>query len=242
MNRERLTGRRVAITGGTTGIGLGIASVLARSGAKVAVCGHDDQLDEALAALRAHDPDAWGQRTDLAEPKAAGAFLDDAAQRLGGLDAVIANAGRPAGGLCDMDEDDWRDAVAVNLTSVLATCHHAARHLGDGGDIVITGSMSAHRPGAGSSVYVAANGGLQVFAEAFRREMGERGVHVTLVEPGKTASSLFGDTYTPGQIEAFQREGRMLAAEDVGHAVRFALSTPHRCVVTGVRLEPRLHV
>ena len=242
MNRETLAGRRVAITGGTTGIGRGIAVTLARAGARVAICGNDAYLDDALTDLRAHDPDAWGQRCDLAVPDAAGAFVDAAAARLGGLDAVVANAGRPAGGLCDMDEADWRDAVAVNLTAALATCYHGARHLGDGGDVLITGSMSAHRPGAGSSVYAGANGGLLVFAEAFRQEMSPRGVHVTIIEPGKTGSDLFGGTYTTEEIEEHTREGRMLAAEDVGRAAAFALTSPPGCVVSGLRLEPLRHV
>ena len=241
MNRDSLAGRRVAITGGTTGIGLGIARVLGQSGARVAVCGLS-RVDEALADLRGEGVEAWAQAADLAEPEAAGAFLDEAASHLGGLDAVIANAGRPAGGLCDMDDADWRNAVAVNFTSVLATCHRGAEHLSGGGDIVITGSMSAHRPGRGSSVYVAANGGLQVFAEAFRQEMGERGVHVTLIEPGKTASALFGETYTEAEIDGFVADAKMLSPEDVGRAVRFALTTPGRCVISGLRLEPRSHV
>ena len=242
MSRESLAGRRVAITGGTTGIGRGIAAVLARAGARVAICGNDDHLDDALADLRAHDEGAWGQRVDLAEPDAAGAFVDAAADRMGGLDAVVANAGRPAGALCDMAEADWRDAVAVNLTSVLATCYHGVRRMEGGGDVLITGSMSAHRPGAGSSVYAAANAGLLVFAEAFRQEVGERGVHVTIIEPGKTGSDLFGETYTDAQMAGFIEEDRMLAAEDVGRAALFALTSPARCVVSGVRLEPRLHV
>lgn len=242
MSRESLAGRRVAITGGTTGIGRGIAMTLARAGARVAICGQDQYLYDALADLRAHDEQAWGQRIDLAEPEAAGAFIGSAAERLGGLDAVVANAGRPAGGICDMDEADWRDAVAVNFTSVLATCYHGANAMPEGGDVLITGSMSAHRPGGGSSVYAGANAGLLVFAEAFRQEMGPRGVHVTIIEPGKTGSDLFGGTYTTEEIEAFTREGKMLAAADVGRAAAFALTSPPGCVVSGLRLEPRLHV
>lgn len=242
MSRESLAGRRVAITGGTTGIGRGIAMTLARAGARVAICGLDQYLDDALADLHASGADAWGQRVDLAEPEAAGAFVEAAAGHLDGLDAVVANAGRPAGGLCDMDEADWRDAVAVNFTSVLATCYHGANAMPEGGDVLITGSMSAHRPGGGSSVYAGANAGLLVFAEAFRQEMGPRGVHVTIIEPGKAGSDLFGDTYTAEEIEAFTAEGKMLAAEDVGRAAAFALTSPPGCVVSGMRLEPRLHV
>ena len=245
VNREGLAGRRVAVTGGTAGIGRGIARVLVRAGARAAICGKEDP-GEALEELRGLGGEAggevWGTRCDLARPDAAGRFVDGAAAALGGLDAVVANAGRPAGGLCDMEEADWRDAVAVNLTAVLATCYHGARHLPEGGDAVVIGSMSAHRPGRGSSVYVAANGGLRVFAEAFRQEMSERRVHVALIEPGKTASSLFGEVYSADEMDAHVAAGRMLSAEDIGRAVAFALTAPPGCVVSGLRVEPCLHV
>lgn len=237
-----LKGRRVLVTGGTTGIGRGVAMVLAEGGARLFVSGWDDHLDEALSDVRRHDQGAAGLRIDLAEEGGAGEVVARAAEHLGGLDAVIANAGVPAGGILDTEEAEWRRAVAINYTSVLATCYHGARAMPGGGDVIVTGSMSAHRPKGGSSVYASANAGLSVFAETFRQEAGERGVKVSIVEPGKTGSDLFGDTYTDDEMAGFIAQDRMLEAEDVGRAVAYLLGQPSRCVGSVLRLEPRLHV
>ena len=234
MRGPDLRGRRVAITGGTSGIGLGIARVLAGQGARVAVCG----LEDAEATAASLPGEAFGRDADLAEPDAPGAFVAAACEALGGLDAVVANAGMPAGGLLEMGEKAWRRSVSVNLTAAMATCEHGARAIEGAGDVVIVGSLAARRPGA-NSAYVAANGGLAVFAEGFRREAAPRGLHVTLIEPGRTASALHAGL-TPEEMAREVRAGRMLEPEDVGRAVAFALTTPDGFVLSGLRCEPLL--
>jgi NAD(P)-dependent dehydrogenase (short-subunit alcohol dehydrogenase family) len=241
-DERSLEGRRVLITGGTTGIGRGVAMELAKGGVKLFLCGLDEHLDEALADLRKHDPEADGITCDIAKAEELDRLFAAATEHLGGLEAVVANAGVAAGGILDLQEDEWRRAVAIDFTGTLATCARAARALGSGGDVVITGSMSTHRPGKGSSIYASAKAGLHAFAECFRKEVAEQGLKVAIIEPGKTGADLFGSTYSDDDMREFAEEDRMLIAEDVGRLAAFILRQPSRAVVAGVRLEPRLHV
>jgi 3-oxoacyl-[acyl-carrier protein] reductase len=94
-----LTGKKAFITGGSAGIGLGIAGALPVEGASMAVCGRDRaRLDTAVAGLRAAGAEAHGIVADVTDPAALGGAVDLAAERLGGLDLLVANAGGSAGG------------------------------------------------------------------------------------------------------------------------------------------------
>lgn len=101
------------------------------------------------------------------------------------------------------------------------------------------GSMSAHVLGPGSTVYAGIKAGIAGFAEALRREMGPKGVRVSLVEPGKTGA----DMQQPDVSSAEQREqigeGTMLRAEDIAVGVHFLLTQPRRTVVQQITIVPR---
>ena len=238
-----LEGRRVLVTGGSTGIGRAVCVLLAEQGARIVTCARsEDPLRDALARIRDYDERALGLTADVSEAEDVSRLFGEASEHLGGLDAVVVNAGVPAGGLLDESEEDWRYAVATNFTGALAACAEAGTRMkGAGGDVVITGSMSAHRPGGGSSVYAATKAGLHAFAEAFRQEMGEHGVKVSIIEPGKTGADLFEHMDDAEMREHIVKE-EMLRAEDVAVGVAYVLTQPTRCVVSGLRLEPRLHV
>jgi short-subunit dehydrogenase len=87
-----------------------------------------------------------------------------------------------------MTRDGVRHAIDVDFTACLVSAHAAQEMLGDEGDIVLIGSMSAHVLGPASTVYAGIKAGIAGFAEALRRELGPRGIRVSLVEPGKTGS------------------------------------------------------
>ena len=234
-----LKGKRVAITGGTTGIGRAIAVLLASEGAKVFVCGRDpDHLGDALARIRevgAGD----GTSLDLAEPGTSRAFIDQATAFLGGLDVAVINAAVPAEALTDMSEDDLRYAIATDFTAYLLSAHAAAAALGGEGDIVLIGSMSAHVLGPGSTVYAGMKYGIQGFSEALRRELGPKGIKVALVEPGKTGADFqYPDIPADKQREMIRAES-MLRAEDIAVGVHFVLTQPRRAVVQQLTISPR---
>ena len=238
-----LKGRRVVISGGTTGIGRAIAVLLAGEGARVFICGRDPQhLEDALGRI-CEVGEADGVAIDLAEPENVGKFLDAAKAAMGGYDVVIANAAIAAEGLTEMSEADLRYVIGSNFTAYLLTAQIAAKAMiadnGEaGGDIVLIGSMSAYVLGPGSTVYAGIKYGIQGFAIALRRELGDKGVRVSLVEPGLTGSDM--QTDSPEEQAKKIARGESLRAEDIAVGVHYLLTQPRRTVVQQLTISPRM--
>lgn len=240
-----LAGRRVLVTGGTTGIGRAIAVLLASEGARVFICGRDPQhLEDALARIR-EVGDGDGMSIDLAEEDNVAKLFEAATGYLGGLDVAVVNAARGAEGLTDMSEADLRYTIGSNFTAYLLSAQHAAKAMGaygadakGQGDIVLIGSMSAYVLGKESTVYAGIKYGIQGFAIALRRELGKKGVRVSLVEPGLTGSDMVEGT-TEEQAQRINKE-EMLRAEDIAVGVHYLLTQPRRAVVQQVTISPRM--
>lgn len=234
-----LKGKRAIISGGTTGIGRAIAVLLASEGARVFVCGRkQDHLDAALARIR-EVGEGEGMTLDLAEADSSKAFVAAGVKALGGLDIAVVNAAIAAEGLSDMSEADLRYAIATDFTAYLLTAHAAAEALGDKGDIVLIGSMSAHVLGPGSTVYAGIKYGIQGFAEALRRELGPKGIRVANVEPGKTGSDMQEPDISPEEQREAILKDEMLRAEDIAVGVHYLLTQPRRAVVQQLTITPR---
>jgi NAD(P)-dependent dehydrogenase (short-subunit alcohol dehydrogenase family) len=234
-----LKGKRVVVTGGTTGIGRAIAALLAAEGARVFICGRDpDHLDDALKRI-AEVGEGDGIAIDLAEPGGVTTFFDAATARLGGLDIAVINAAIPAKGLSEMSAEAARYAIATDFTAYLLSAHAAVERLDRRGDIVLIGSMSAHILGPGSTVYAGMKAGIAGFAEALRKEMGPKGIKVALVEPGKTGADFqYPDIPADKQREMIHAE-TMLRAEDIAVGVHYLLTQPRRAVVQQLTIVPR---
>lgn len=234
-----LAGRRAAITGGTTGIGRAIAILLAAEGAAVFICGrNEDHLADALADIRAVG-EGDGIAIDLAEGDNVKTFIDRATAAFGGLDIVVINAAGSAAGLSETSEPDLRHAIATDFTAYLLTAHAAIEALGNKGDIVFIGSMSAHVLGASSTIYAGIKYGIQGFSEALRRELGPKGIRVSNVEPGLTGSDMQYPEIPADKQRDKIREETMLRAEDIAVAVHYILTQPNRAVVQQLTITPR---
>jgi NADP-dependent 3-hydroxy acid dehydrogenase YdfG len=234
-----LAGKRVAITGGTTGIGRAIAVLLASEGAKMFVCGRDEaHLGDALERIR-EVGEGDGMSLDLADADGSQRFFDKANEFLGGLDVAVINAAIPVGPLTETGADELRYAIAADFTAYLLSAHAAADALGDKGDIVLIGSMAAHILGAGSSIYAGMKAGVAGFSEALRKELGPKGIKVALVEPGKTGADFqYPDIPADKQREMIHAE-TMLRAEDIAVGVHYVLTQPRRAVVQQLTIAPR---
>jgi len=236
-----LQGRHVLVTGGTTGIGRAAARLLAAAGAEVFIFGrHEPELRDALAALAEQGAKAGGVVADVAEKKDVQRVFREARKAFGTLDILVDNAGIAGEAVADMADDEWRYVIETNLVGAMSCARESLRWMreGEGGHIVIIGSMSAERKGADSSVYVAGKSGLRGFAESFHKEARKEGVKVTLIEPGQTGSDMQDSSPTEQREEI--REGSMLRAEDIAVAVHYCVTQPHRCDVTFMQIRPHV--
>ncbi|WP_232494396.1 SDR family oxidoreductase [Novosphingobium kaempferiae] len=234
-----LRGRQAIISGGTTGIGRAIAVLLASEGVKVFICGRTpEHLEDALQRIR-EVGEGDGIALDLAEPDGVQRFFDAAARYVSSPDVVVVNAAVAAGSLSEMSAAQVRYAIASDFTAYLMTAHAAEHVLRGEGDIVLIGSMSAHVLGAGSTVYAGMKAGIAGFSEALRRELGSKGIKVSLVEPGKTGADMqYPDIPDEKQREMIEAE-TMLRAEDIAVGVHYLLTQPRRTVVQQLTIVPR---
>lgn len=234
-----LKGRAAIITGGTTGIGRAIAVLLASEGAKVFVCGRTpEHLQDALDRI-GEVGEGGGIALDLAEPDGVSSFFAAAKDFLGKPDIVVANAAIAAEGLSDMSADEVRYAIATDFTAYVLTAHAAQEAMGGEGDIVFIGSTSAHGLGAGSTVYAGIKAGIAGFSEALRKELGPKGIKVSLVEPGKTGADMQYPDIPAEQQREMIHEETMLRAEDIAVGVHYLLTQPRRAVVQQLTIVPR---
>ena len=234
-----LKGKRVAITGGTTGIGRATAVLLASEGAKIFICGRNpDHLEDALKRIR-EVGEGEGISIDLAERGSAAKFFEAAENYLGGLDVAVVNAAIPAEGLSTMEAEEVRYALATDFTAYVMSAHAAnARMLA--GDIILIGSMSAHNLGPDSTVYAGMKAGIAGFAEALRGELGSKGIKVSLIEPGLVGADFqYPDIPSHKQVEMINDE-KMLRAEDIAVGIHYLLTQPSRTVVQQLVIVPRV--
>jgi NADP-dependent 3-hydroxy acid dehydrogenase YdfG len=241
-----LSGKAVAITGASSGIGEATALALARAGASVALGARRGDRIEALAQRIEEEAGATAValEVDVADEAQARAFIAGATDRLGRLDVLINNAGVMLLGPVESgDPDDWRRMVDVNLLGLLY-CTHAAlpimREQGSG-DIVNISSIAGRSARAGSAVYNLTKFGVNAFSEGLRQEVTEGGIRVIVVEPGFVATEL--QSHNKGvvleTIEGMREQiGDVLAAEDIANGILYAVSQPPYVSVNEVLIRP----
>ena len=217
-----LEGRVALVTGGSRGIGRAIALELGRAGAEVVV-GYRSDAEEAEAA--ATEAGGRAVQADVADPAEATRLVEEA----GDLDILVNNAGLTRDGLlARMSDDDWRDVIETNLSSVFYTCRAVTRGMMKkrAGSIVNVSSIVGLHGNWGQTNYGASKAGIIGFTKSLARELGSRNVRANVVAPGYVNTRLT-DVLPEEAREAMLANtplGRLGNPEDVAGAVRFLCS------------------
>ncbi len=236
-----LTGRVAVVTGGNGGIGLGMARGLAGAGARVLVVGRNAAKNESAVAELGEGAAAFA--ADLTEPAACEAMVEAALARWGRLDVLVNNAGtnirKPPQ---DLELDEWRTVLEINLTAAFL-CSKAAfapMRDGGGGKIVNIGSMMSIFGASFTAAYASSKGGIVQLTKATATAWAEYGIQVNAVLPGWIDSELTrrGRREVPGlheRVLARTPAGRWGVPDDLSGIAVF-LAAPASDFVTGAAI------
>jgi 3-oxoacyl-[acyl-carrier protein] reductase len=225
-----LSGRVALVTGASRGIGRAIASELARAGASVVV-GYRSGREEAESL--AGEIGGRAVQADVSSADDAKRLVDEA----GDIDVLINNAGLTRDGLlARMSDDDWREVIDTNLSSVFYTCRAVVRPMMKKrrGAIVNVSSIVGVHGNFGQTNYAASKAGIIGFTKSLARELGSRGIRANVVAPGYVATQLtdvLPEEATRTMVEQTPL-GRIADPEEIAGAVRF-LASDEASFITG---------
>jgi dihydroanticapsin dehydrogenase len=183
----RLVGKRIVLTGAVANIGKATALLFAEEGGRIVIGDIDERAQSTVAEIVAAGGEASFVRTDVSRAADMQTLMDTAADRLGGIDIVVNNAGlQRSGSVTELPEADWDALFAVNAKSVFLGARFSVPHLrrAGGGVIVNTASLAALKGGPGMTAYSASKGAIVAFTKALAAELAPDGIRVNAMCPG----------------------------------------------------------
>ena len=241
----RLENRAAVISGAGHGIGAAIARAFAAEGAAVQCL----DIDAAAAAAIAAEIDGAGGRAgaahcDVRDSGSVRAGVEAAVAAFGRIDIVVANAATvtPLATVDTLAEDDWREALDVNLTGVFLLCKHALPHLRaqGAGSVILTASQMGRVAYVGQAAYCATKGALIQLAKGMALDYAGEGIRVNTLSPGGTATPRLGRRF--GTLERAEVEwgpthpvGRLGRPEEIAAGAVF-LASDESSFMTGADL------
>lgn len=237
-----LQGRSAIVTGGSKGIGRGIAEILARAGVNVVITGRNQSdIDTAIAGLAQAPGTVTGVAADVASPDDCRQVVAAAVERHGGLDIVCANAGIfPSGRLEDLTPDDIENVLSVNFKGTVFMVQAALSPLAASGHgrVIITSSITGPITGyPGWSHYGASKAAQLGFLRTAAMELAPKKITVNAVLPGNIITEGLidmGEDYM-NRMAASVPAGRLGSVADIGNAALF-FATDEAAYITGQSL------
>ncbi|MBE9178571.1 3-oxoacyl-ACP reductase FabG [Oculatella sp. LEGE 06141] len=237
-----LAGKVALVTGGSRGLGAAIAKRLARDGATVALTytSSPQKADEVVRDIEAAGGKALAIRADSADVEAVKHAVAETVNTLGRLDILVNNAGVAV--VTPIDQfsiEEFDRLVAINVKGVFVATQEAIRHMGEGGRIIMIGSVNSDliSPFAGLSVYALTKGAIASFTRGLARDLGSRGITVNNIQPGPIDTDM---NPADGDLAAVMTRvtalGRYGQGDEVAGMVSY-LASPEAAFVTGANLK-----
>jgi len=231
-----LQGKTAVVTGGTRGIGHGIADALVRSGSNVCISGRNrDEVERVVKELEDLDEGrVAGTVCDVRDYDQVRALLAFAVREFGGLDILINNAGIGIfESVEEMSPDDFRAILETNLFGVFYCCHEAIPLMKQrgGGYIINISSLAGANPHPRMAAYNASKFGLNGFSEALMQEVRHDGIKVSYIMPGSVNTEFGGDE--PDDSKSWQ-----LHPEDIARVAIDLLHHDERALSSRVEIRP----
>lgn len=232
-----LTQKTALITGGTKGIGYGIAEALVREGVNVAITGRDDKVGK--KAVETISKSGKGKiifiQCDVRDLKQQQDAVNKVVSEWGGLDVLIANAG--VGHFSPIDElsvEQWKETIDINLTGVFYSIKSSLDALKKSKGYIITiSSLAGTNFFAGASAYNASKFGLTGFTQAAMLDLRKYGIKVTTIMPGSVATEF--NNHNPGPQDEWK-----IQIEDLGQMVVDLLRMHPRTLPSKIEVRPSI--
>jgi NAD(P)-dependent dehydrogenase (short-subunit alcohol dehydrogenase family) len=233
----KLAGKITVVTGGSAGIGLGIAKRFAQEGARVFIIGRRQaQLDQAVAEVGGDAAAIQGDISKLADLDRIYATVK---ARAGYLDVLAVNAGvYEFGTLGEITEEQFDKTFNTDVRGLLFTVQKALPLLARGSSVILTGSMVSIKGFASCSVYNAAKAAVRSFARTWIVDLKGRDIRVNVLSPGYTDTPGLSHFVTDQEKAAMVASvplGRLATPDDLGKAAVF-LASDDSAYVTGIEL------
>lgn len=236
----------VLITGGSRGIGFGIATCFARRGATLVIADVDEAAaQEAATQLdAAGGHDSLGVRCDITDRAQVEAVVAQVEERYRRIDTVVNNAGIcPFVDIMEMSPETWQKTLDVNLTAAFHCTQIVAKNMiarGEGGRIVFITSLAETLTQPNQVDYGASKAGLQMTMAGFATALGKYGITCNAIAPGMILTPMTEHYWTqpePAQrIKTLVPVGRIGTPEDIGNAAVF-LASPEASYINGITLR-----
>jgi NAD(P)-dependent dehydrogenase (short-subunit alcohol dehydrogenase family) len=233
---QRFSGRTALVTGAGSGIGRAVALALADEGANVVVAGRTaGPLDATAAQIGERGGKALAVTGDVSRAADAEALVRAAVDRFGSLDVAVNNAGvlRPGRPVADIDEADWHETFAVNVTGVFLGLRAQIRQMrtqpGGGAIVNVSSNLGVHALRSSAGAYAASKAAVTALTRAAALDHAGEGVRVNAVSPGPSATAM---SRRPGESESARADrvrgelplGRVSSTREIAAAVLYLAS------------------
>ncbi len=235
MEKQNLKGKVALVTGGSKGIGRGIAETLLTMGVNVAITSRSQEnADSSIRGLNGVDgAEIIGIEADVRSYESQSNAVRQALDKWGKLDILVANAGLGHfNNIADLTIEEWDETISTNLNGVFYSVKAALEALTESKGYIITiSSLAGTNFFAGGSAYNASKFGLTGFSQALMLDVRDKGIKVTTIMPGSVATNFGGH-------EPSNKDDWKIQSEDIGQMVADLLKMHPRTLPSKVEVRP----